>query len=546
MRPGTQQETDPVHFMSIFEAMSCPVLVLKPDAPFFTILACNKAYAETIHISKDEVIGTSFFDIFPDGAGVQNGENDPRLAASLNIVIEQKQAHTIPLIRYVIKKGTNSTNPTACYWRLHNEPVLDEDGKLLYIVQTATDITKVAHNDLIQYPTRQVAEHESTPAADIAHDASAYYLQSVIDTSQTGIFLFSPVKNEQGDLIDFRFRLANRTLSSYVGQEPEEIIGSLGSTWFPAFKTNGLFDCYAETYLTGRTNRFDFHYNADGIDAWLDILSTRLNDDVLVTFSDYTSFKQLQHKMEQSLGALKRSNNNLEQFAYVASHDLQEPLRKIKSFGDMLSTRYTEQLGPEGADLIERMQGAAGRMKTLIEDLLAFSRISFQESALASVNLNDIIQDVLTDLESSIREKKADITISPMHPLKGDASQLRQVFQNLLSNAIKFGKKNERPEIRITSELVKGADVEGFHLAHDQQKKQFQQIIVRDNGIGFEQQYAERIFQIFQRLHGRMAYPGTGVGLSIVQKVIEHHKGYIRAEGTLGEGAAFTILLPAA
>lgn len=536
-----------IPFHAVYEAMPVPVLVLAPDAPSFTIVAVNECYLQSTHTQRNLLIGQPFFTAFPPDESAAGEESGARMATSLSIVVSQAQAHTIPLMRYDLKPKDGETGEVR-YWNLKHAPVFDNNGKVAYIVHTATDITaSVAANGLDIYPSRQIAEIEgNSVAADISKDASAAYLQAVIDTSQTGIFLFSPVRDEQGEVVDFRFRIANRTLAAYVGQETGAVIGALGSTWFPAFKTNGLFDYYSETYLTGKVNRFEFHYNADGIDVWLDILSTRINDDVLVTFSDYTQLKQLQQKMEASLNDLKRSNNNLEEFAYVASHDLQEPLRKIKAFGDMLASRYKDQLGADGADMIGRMQLAAGRMKMLIEDLLTFSRISAQHHIAAPVNLDDVLHEVLTDLESSIKEKQAVVTLMPMQPLVGDALQLRQVFQNLLSNALKFGKKGEAVQINVSATIESGSDIEDFNIPAARRAESYQRIVVRDNGIGFEQQYAARIFQLFQRLHGRIDYPGTGIGLSIVQKVIEHHKGFIKAESAPGEGATFSLLLPVA
>jgi PAS domain S-box-containing protein len=378
-------------------------------------------------------------------------------------------------------------------------------------------------------------------------EASTAELQTVIDTSQTGIFLFSPVRNQAGEVIDFRFRLANRQLASYVGQEPEVVVGALGSTWFPDYKTNGLFDRYYKTYATGESQRFDFHYDGSGIDVWLDIMATKMGDDVLVTFGDYTPLKLLQQQLHNSVIDLQRSNKNLEQFAYVASHDLQEPLRKIQAFGDIIQAQYAPVLGESGADMISRMQSAAARMQVLIKDVLAYSRITTKPESLRSVSLADVVRDVLTDMETTISDKQATVTVEPMPAVRGDAAQLRQLFQNLISNALKFTKTDKaaaRPAIRITTRRVAGRELPEFGLSPAIAERPFHLIEVADNGIGFDPHQAERIFQVFQRLHGRSEYQGTGIGLAIVQKVVENHQGYIIAEGRPGQGATFRMLLP--
>ncbi|GAB3497571.1 hypothetical protein GCM10027341_17850 [Spirosoma knui] len=371
-------------------------------------------------------------------------------------------------------------------------------------------------------------------------------LQTVIDTSQTGIFLFTPVRDEAGEIVDFRFRVANRQLSSYVGQSPQAVIGALGSTWFPDYKTNTLFERYRHTYVTGETLRFDFHYYGSGIDVWLDIMSTKMGDEVLVTFGDYTPLKRLQQQLETSVIDLQRSNKNLEQFAYVASHDLQEPLRKIQAFGDVIQNQYAPLLGPEGSDIVNRMQSAAARMQVLIKDVLAYSRIATKREAIHPVNLNILIQDVLTDLENAIEEKQASVLVDTLPNVNGDLAQLRQLFQNLISNSLKFVQtgRAEGPKITITAKRVKGHQATITVLPADLDRE-FHLIEVVDNGIGFEPHHAERIFQVFQRLHSRSDYQGTGIGLAIVQKVVENHQGYIAAEGRPGEGATFRVFLPA-
>ncbi len=378
-------------------------------------------------------------------------------------------------------------------------------------------------------------------------EASTTELQTIIDTSQTGIFLFSPIRDERGDVVDFRFQVANQQLASYVGQKPETVIGGLGSVWFPDYQTNGLFDAYRQTYLTGETLRFDFHYYGSGIDVWLDIMSTKMGDEVLVTFGDYTPLKRLQQQLEASVIELQRSNENLEQFAYVASHDLQEPLRKILAFGDIIQTEYAPVIGDTGADLIQRMQSAASRMQVLIRDVLAYSRVATKREAVRPVNLNTIVADVLTDLETAIADRQAVVRVAALPTLTGDAGQLRQLFQNLLGNALKFAHSATTspvpPHIDVTTQLVRGMEA-GIPVSPADAQRQFHCIEVTDNGIGFDPHQGERIFQVFQRLHGRSGYQGTGIGLAIVKKVIDNHQGYIRAEGRPGQGATFRLLLP--
>ena len=373
-------------------------------------------------------------------------------------------------------------------------------------------------------------------------ESAANRLDTIINTSQSGIFLLTPVSDDNREIIDFTFTKANPALASYVGRDVSEIIGALVSKGFPSYKANGLFETYKETYVNGTTSRFEFHYSADNIDVWLDILSTKLDDEVLVTFSDYTSAKKLQLELEESVNELKRSNADLEEFAYVASHDLQEPLRKIQYYSDRLNAIHGDQY--DASKLLSRMDDATKRMRTLIDDLLTYSKFSFKRQPSEEVDINILVREVLNDLETSVAEKKAAITIQPLPTIEGERLQLRQLFQNIVGNALKYNKPDVPLSISVEATIVKGKDVAEALPAHEA-KKSFHRITVTDNGVGFEQTYAKRIFKIFQRLHGRSEYPGTGVGLAIVQKVVENHKGYVFAEGSPGIGATFTILLPA-
>lgn len=243
---------------------------------------------------------------------------------------------------------------------------------------------------------------------------------------------------------------------------------------------------------------------------------------------------------------LKSMNENLENFAYVASHDLNEPLRKIRTFGDLVRSEFDQQEPDQKTIVshIERMQNASSRMQELIEDLLSYSRISRDFNAMDEVDLNSIVDNVLYDLEIAIKEHNAHIEVGELpKDIKADGIQMRQLFQNLISNAIKFRKEGESPLIQISSEKI-GVDEVPQEEAKDLLATEYWKIDVKDNGIGFEPKYVDRIFAVFQRLHGRSSYKGTGIGLSICKKICENHKGFITAKSRPGEGATFSIYLP--
>lgn len=226
---------------------------------------------------------------------------------------------------------------------------------------------------------------------------------------------------------------------------------------------------------------------------------------------------------------LRRSNAELEQFAYVASHDLQEPLRKIQAFGDLLGTKHGAALPAEGQGYVGKMKSSAGRMSRLIDDLLSFSRVSTHTKPFTRVSLATTVEEVVDDLELRAEKVGGRIEVGELPEVDGDPIQMRQLFQNLIGNALKFHRPDVPPVVRVSAE--RGAD--GWVLA------------VADNGIGFEERHAGRIFQVFQRLHGRDEYEGTGVGLAICRKIVDRHGGTITAHGRPGEGATFVVTLPA-
>ena len=237
---------------------------------------------------------------------------------------------------------------------------------------------------------------------------------------------------------------------------------------------------------------------------------------------------------------LARSNTELQQFASIASHDLQEPLRKIQAFGNRLKIICGEALTEQGRDYLERMQTAAQRMQTLIDDLLILSRITTRAQPFETVNLKQVTQDVLSDLEVQIQQTGGQVEVGELPMIDADPVQMRQLLQNLLSNALKFHRNEETPFIKLHSQLLdqEQRPVENPTITT------FCQITVEDNGIGFDEKYLDRIFSVFQRLHSRSEYEGTGMGLAICRKIAERHGGSITAKSILGKGTRFVVTLP--
>ncbi|GAC1463098.1 MAG: hypothetical protein NVSMB9_00140 [Isosphaeraceae bacterium] len=245
--------------------------------------------------------------------------------------------------------------------------------------------------------------------------------------------------------------------------------------------------------------------------------------------------------LKEYTAKLERSNRELQDFASVASHDLQEPLRKVQAFSDRLSSRYGGTLDDQAHDYLERIQGAAKRMQTLINDLLTYARVTTKAQPFVPVDLTAAARDVVTDLEVRIEQVGGRVELGNLPTVDADPLQVRQLMQNLIGNALKYHRPEAPPLVRV---LCGPPDVGGASPGQEATDNGLCRFQVEDNGIGFEEIYSERIFTIFQRLHGRNEYEGTGIGLAVCRKIAERHGGSISARSTLGQGSTFTVTLP--
>lgn len=333
-------------------------------------------------------------------------------------------------------------------------------------------------------------------------------------------------------------RLTGWEVRELVGRTEQQIFGSNGATKDPASNGTKLKD---QAFRRKDGTMFLAELNKTPI-----IENNREMGAVLV-FKDITERRKSEEALAQKADELARSNAELEQFAFVASHDLQEPLRKIQAFGDRLKTKCEKVELGEGRDYLERMQNAAARMQTLINDLLAFSRVIRSSQPFVPVDLGAVTKEVLNDLEVRIEKNKASVEVGELPTIDADPLQIRQLMQNLLSNALKFQPPDAKPVVKISSCIIPAppwnqpAAGENGKPAADYSTCE---LSVQDNGIGFEEKYLEKIFAVFQRLHGRTEYEGTGVGLAVCRRIVDRHGGNITAKSELGKGATFIVTLP--
>jgi PAS domain S-box-containing protein len=263
---------------------------------------------------------------------------------------------------------------------------------------------------------------------------------------------------------------------------------------------------------------------------------------VFAAARDVTDRKRVEEKLKIYSDKLERSNRELQDFAQVASHDLQEPLRKILAFGDRLKSKAEESLDDQSKDYLQRMCSAAVRMQTLITDLMAFSRVAIKGQPFVPTALGVIARDVSADLETRMEEAGGRIEIEELPTLDADPMQMRQLLQNLISNSLKYYREGVPPIVRIYSKELEARN--SGAMGESALTGQLCQILVEDNGIGFDEKYLDRIFNVFQRLHKKGEYEGTGVGLAICRKIVDRHGGTITARSTPGQGTIFIVTLP--
>jgi PAS domain S-box-containing protein len=354
------------------------------------------------------------------------------------------------------------------------------------------------------------------------------------------------VTNAQGEIEwvnDSFHKLTGYTLAEVIGKKPGDILQGAKTS---QEAVNSIRQALAKHEpFSGEI----LNYSKDGRAYWLSLNINPVFDDdgKLLQFiaieSEITTRKEIEIKLRKEVeGAMKKlnvmnerlevSNRELLDFAYVSSHDLQEPLRKIQAFGDRLKTTCQDSLNEKGLDYLERMLNAASRAQILINDLLEFSRVTTKAQPFQPIKLSEVLEGVLSDLEVRIEKSGVILEVDPLPIVEADALQMRQILQNLIGNALKFIREGVTPVVQVRSRV------------YMENEQEWCEIRVIDNGIGFEQQYAERIFQIFQRLHGRKTFEGTGIGLAICRKIAERHNGTLIAQGELNQGATFIFTLP--
>jgi len=433
------------------------------------------------------------------------------------------------------------------WYTVMGEPVYDNQNNIIRWVGAFTDI----HNE--KEFTRELESQVKQRTSELK------LLNEILKKSEERYHLMVEEVQDYAILYlnrDGTVENWNKGAEKIKGYKASEIIGKSFSVFYTEQdrKNNLPQFLLSQAAQTGRVVQQGWRVRKDGSPFWAAVVITAVRNEAkeVIGYSkvthDLTDKKQAEDQLkanaellEQKNRELEKMNKELQSFAYISSHDLQEPLRKIQTFASQIVQKESKNLSPEGKDKFQRMQNAANRMQNLIEDLLAYSRTTSSERKFEKTDLKKIIDEVTEDLKEEIQKQNAHIEIGKLCHAQIIPFQFRQLIHNLLSNSLKFSRSGTTPHIKIEDEVAVGSK---FNIALNPQAN-YCHLRVSDNGIGFEPQYKEKIFDVFQRLHGKDQYPGTGVGLAIVKKIVENHNGLITATAEPGKGASFDIYFPA-
>ncbi len=405
-----------------------------------------------------------------------------------------------------------------------------ENGEFTGFIGTGTNINEQKTS------AKELEEQVITRTAELKASEEKFY----------NLFNLSPICKTLSDVGTGKIVMVNDAFTKLFGYSREETLDKSSAEL-------GLLDLEArasminELYENGKIVNKELGFIKKSGERFVALASAEVitmgdKQFFLSAFNDISEIKKAEQNIKQKNIELEKMNKELQSFAYISSHDLQEPLRKIQTFATRITEKEEKNLSDAGKDMFKRMQDAAKRMQTLIQDLLAYSRTNTTEHKFKTTDLNEIIAEVKEDLKEELKEKHATIEANQLCNADIIRFQFRQLMYNLISNSLKFSNPNHPPLIQIRSEIVTGTKLNNEKLLP---QNKYCHITVSDNGIGFEEQYKEKIFEVFQRLHSKNEYDGTGIGLSIVKKIVENHHGIITATGELNKGATFDIYIPA-
>jgi PAS domain S-box-containing protein len=495
-----------------------------PDRIYFKdtqsrFLKLNQALARRLGLTDPEqAIGKSDFDFQLPERAKEFFADEQRIMQSGEALINKTEKQVM-------------TNGETAWTSTTKVPMRDPDGKIIGLVGINRDTTQ------------QKQAEEALCRANEALVRAHTLLQAMLDNFPDWIYF----KDTESRILKM-----GRTLAQSMGiADPEAAVGKTDFDFRDPAQAREFFEDEQRMLQTGEPliNKTEKQLLTNGETGWTSTTKVPMrnpegkiiglvgiNRDITQQKRAEEALRQRDEKLQEFATQLGRSNRELQDFAYVASHDLQEPLRKITVFSERLKEANADKFGPESLDYLDRMQKATGRMQTLINDLLTFSRVTTKAQPFMPVKLAEIAAGVVEDLEGRIEMVKGRVEVGTLPVIDAEPVQMRQLLQNLIGNALKFRRPEEPPVVKVEAQLLPDP------AAPD---KQLCRLTVSDNCIGFDEKYVDRIFNVFQRLHTRNEYEGTGMGLAIVRKIALYHGGDITAKSKPGEGSTFILTIPA-
>jgi signal transduction histidine kinase len=521
-----------IKFASIFEKVPGNHLILQPNPPDFTLIAVSDNYNSVTLTSREEILGRSLFDVFPDNPNDPNATGVRNLTDSLMTVLATKKEHRMNIQKYDVPRPDNSGFEEK-YWSPVNTPVLDKNGILKYIIHTVVDVTELVKLQEMEKLARELA------------DISTERLYSVFNQAPVAIAMFSGPDNI--------VRFANQLHLDIWDRRLDEVINKPLFEALPELVELGYDQILKDVYTTGHpyfANEHSVLLKSKGKvqRLYFNIAYQPLRNSngvitgVITTATEVTELIESRNKIREFTQSLLQANQELEQFAYSASHDLREPLRKIQMFADMILTREEHSLSDSGKKTLNKIGQTAEKMSGLIADLMAYAKNSRHSKTLERIDLNEVLQNVKNDLEVKIKETHARITSDNLPTIEAIPFQIHQLFLNILGNSLKFIKPGESPDITITFKRIGLQD--SVNDPNLNPGKEYVQLQFIDKGVGFEQNYANQVFFPFKRVHHQRDFAGNGVGLAICKKIVMNHKGTIQADSKPDEGTTITVTLP--
>jgi len=501
-------------FRLFFEGSPGPYLILSPK---LKIVDANNTFLKTTLKKKEEIIDKYIFDVFPKNPDDPDIKCLEESKASFERVIKNKVADFMPISKhYIFNPKFNAFEER--YWKIANSPIFGADNELIYIICQTDDVT-----DYIRLKTEEDQKNaftigllESSPDAMIVVDEDGRVFS--VNTQTEKFFGYS--KNEM---------IGNR-IEMLIPERFRKIHPSHRVSFMKENKTRPMSKIVS--YHLGDKKMELYGLRKDGSEFPVEISLSPMEFGgkkiVCSAIRDVTERKEIEKKLEDTIENLKITNDQLKSFGYSISHDLRSPLRHISGFATMLKEREWDTLGDVGKRCVQVIVDASIKMDRLIENILIFSRIGIRDLEKISVNVNDVISGIINEMAIELKDRKIKWKISKLPPVNADSKMFTQLLFNLISNAVKYTKKREVAEIEI-----------GF----SETEKDIT-IFIKDNGVGFDEKYADKLFNIFQRLHSDKEFEGSGVGLAIVKRIVDRHKGKVRAEGKVDKGATFYFTLP--